>query len=253
MFVNATKQVLAEGGVVVGCLLAQPEPTVAEMLALAGFDFILMDGEHGTFEPSHVAEVARAVELRGVTPLARVTANRPEIILRYLDAGAHGVQVPSLESGIDVESVVRAAKYRPRGERGLAGGRVSDFGLGGTIAEYTIEANNQTMVVGHVESREAVDRVGEFVEVDGLDVVFMGPVDLSQSLGRTGETGHPDVVEAMESVARVVLPSGKALGVFAPTPDSARDWVSRGARYILTSLDSLMLPAALAYLDVVRG
>ena len=118
MFFNETKQKLSDGEIVVGCLLPYPEPTMAEMPAVAGFDFVLLDGEHGTFEPRDIANTARAIKLRGATPLARVTANRAEIILRFLDAGAHGVQIPTLNTGVEVESAVRSAKYGPRGNRG---------------------------------------------------------------------------------------------------------------------------------------
>jgi 4-hydroxy-2-oxoheptanedioate aldolase len=251
MFSNETKRKLNDGGVVVGCLLPYPEPTLAEMLALAGFDFVLLDGEHGTFEPRDVAHASRAIELRGATPLARVTANRAEVILRFLDAGAHGVQVPTLNSGAEVEVAVRSAKYGPRGDRGLAAGRMSDFGLTVPIDEYTTIANEQTMVIGHVETAEAVTNVEEFVEVDGLDVVFLGPVDLSHSLGHPGDLTHPTVAEAMERVASVVIPSDKALGVYAPTTEGARAWIDRGARYILSGIDSFILEGSTDYLEGV--
>ncbi len=248
---NETKRKLSNGEIVVGCLLPYPEPTIAEMLALAGFDFVLLDGEHGTFEPRDIGHATRAIELRGATPLARVTANRAEIILRFLDAGAHGVQVPTLNSGAEVESAVRSAKYGPRGDRGLAGGRMSDFGVAVPIAEYTAIANEQTMVIGHVETADAVDNVEQFIEVDGLDVVFLGPVDLSHSLGHPGDLTHPMVVDAMERVASVVVPSDKALGVYAPTTESARTWIDRGARYILSGLDTFILDGAADYLGGV--
>ncbi len=248
VFFNEAKRKLYEGEVVVGCLLPYPEPTVAEMLALAGFDFVLLDGEHGTFEPRDIANASRAIALRGATPLARVAANRAEVILRFLDAGAHGVQVPTLNTGADVESAVRSAKYGPRGDRGLAGGRMSDFGVAVPIGEYTAIANDQTMVIGHVETADAVGNVEQFIEVDGLDVVFLGPVDLSHSLGHPGDLTHPTVVDAMERVASVVVPSDKALGVYAPTTESARTWIDRGARYILSGLDTFILDSATGYL-----
>ena len=249
VFFNETKRKLCDGEVVVGCLLPYPEPTIAEMLAVAGFDFVLLDGEHGRFEASDVTHASRAIELRGATPLARVTANRPEIILRYLDAGAHGVQVPTLNGGTEVESAICSAKYGPRGDRGLAGGRMSDFGMTVPIDEYTAIANEQTMVIGHVETAEAVRNVEEFIEVDGLDVVFLGPVDLSHSLGHPGDLTHPTVASAMERVASVVVPSDKALGVYAPTTESARAWIDRGARYILSGIDTFILDGATGYLD----
>jgi len=128
---------------------------------------------------------------------------------------------------------------------------MSDFGVTVPIGEYTAIANDQTMVIGHVETSDAVDNVEQFIEVDGLDVVFLGPVDLSHSLGHPGDLTHPTVVDAMERVASVVVPSDKALGVYAPTAESARTWIDRGARYILSGIDTFILGGATGYLDSV--
>ncbi|MCL1594035.1 MAG: aldolase/citrate lyase family protein [Actinomycetia bacterium] len=252
MFTNTTKQKLADGHTVVGCLLPLPEPTLAEMLASCGFDFILLDGEHGLFGPREIADAARAIELRGATPLARVTANKEEIVLRFLDAGAHGVQVPSLNSYDACEAAVRSTKYGPRGHRGLAGSRMSDFGTTVSIGDYTRIANEQTMVIGHVETAAAVGNIEDFLHVDGLDVIFLGPVDLSHSLGHPGDLNHPDVADAIDTVASAVLGSDKVLGVYAPTPDGARTWMERGARYILTSFDTFIVEGASRYLSHLR-
>lgn len=248
MFANTAKQKLINGGTAVGCLLAYPDSGVAELLGACGFDFILFDGEHGLFEPRDVAESARAVDLRGTTPLVRVSSNRADVILRFLDAGAHGVQVPQLNSGEQAEAAVRSAKYRPLGTRGLSGGRMNDFGLTMPIDDYMQIANEQTLVIGHVESAEGVAHVTEFVSVDGLDVVFIGPVDLSQSLGHPGDLTHPEVVSAIDRVTNVVLDSDKALGIYAPDNDSAIEWMERGARYILTSVDRFVVDGASRYL-----
>ena len=251
MLHNSTKAKLAAGETVHGCFIKYPEPTLAEMLAVAGFDFVLMDGEHGTLDPRDLADMVRATELRGATPLARVTTNRPEIILRYLDTGLHGVQVPWVNSVSEVEAAVAAAKYGPRGIRGLAGGRATDWGVGTSIGDYTAIANDQTMVIVHIETATAVSQVEAFVEVDGVDVVFLGPTDLSHSLGLPGQTAHPDVVEAMDHVAAVVTASDKALGIYAGSAAFAREWEGKGARYIATGLDGFVMRGASDYLTGV--
>lgn len=126
---------------------------------------------------------------------------------------------------------------------------MSDFELTVPIDEYADIANEQTIVIGHVETVEAVGNVEEFIAVEGLDAVFLGPVDLSHSLGYPGHLTHPTVVEAMDRVASVVIPSDKALGVYAPTVGSARVWIDRGARYILSGIDTFILDGAAGYLE----
>jgi 4-hydroxy-2-oxoheptanedioate aldolase len=250
---NSTKAKLLEGKTVHGCFLKYPEPALAEIIAMAGFDFVLFDGEHGTLEPSDMANLVRAVELRGATPLARVTTNQPHIILRYLDTGLHGVQVPWVNSTKDVESAVQSTKYGPRGVRGLAGGRASDWGMSEPIGDYTVRANRETMLIVHIETADAVELVEEYVEVDGVDVLFLGPTDLSHSLGHPGQVDHPDVQEAMRHVAQVVVASDRALGIYAGTAEFAREWQARGARYITTGVDGFLVRSLGTYLEDVRS
>ncbi len=252
MLKNTTKAKLIAGETVHGCFLKYPQPALAEILALAGFDFVLFDGEHGTLEPSEIENLVRAVELRGATPLARVTTNQPQIILRYLDTGLHGVQVPWVNTTEDVERAVQSSKYGPRGVRGLAGGRASDWGLSESIADYTARANRETMLIVHIETADAVELVEEYVEVDGVDVLFLGPTDLSHSLGHPGQVDHPDVQAAMQHVAEVVVSSDKALGIYAGTAEFAKKWQGFGARYIATGVEEFLLRGLRTYLDDVR-
>jgi 4-hydroxy-2-oxoheptanedioate aldolase len=251
MLNNTTKAKLLAGETVHGCFLKYPQPSLAEIIAMAGFDFVLFDGEHGTLQPSDVANLVRAVELRGATPLARVTTNQPHIILRYLDTGLHGVQVPWVNTTQDVERAVQSSKYGPRGVRGLAGGRASDWGLSEPIADYTARANRETMLIVHIETADAAELVEEYVEVDGVDVLFLGPTDLSHSLGHPGNLDHPDVQAAMRHVAEVVVSSDKALGIYAGTAEFARDWQARGARYITTGAEGFLLRGLQTYLEDV--
>lgn len=252
MLKNTTKAKLLAGETVHGCFLKYPQPALAEILALAGFDFVLFDGEHGTLEPAEIENLVRAVELRGATPLARVTTNQPQIILRYLDTGLHGVQVPWVNTTGDVERAVQSSKYGPRGVRGLAGGRASDWGLSEPIGEYTARANRETMLIVHIETADAVDLVEEYVEVDGVDVLFLGPTDLSHSLGHPGQVDHPDVQAAMQHVADVVVSSDKALGIYAGTAEFAKKWQTNGARYIATGVEEFLLRGLRTYLEDVR-
>lgn len=253
MLSNATKAKLASGQPVFGCFLRYAEPSLAEYVALLGWDFLVFDGEHGTLQPRDLEDLCRALELRGVTPLARVTTNQPHIILRFLDSGIHGVHIPWVNTPQGVEQAVRSVKYAPRGQRGLAGTRASEWGLSEPLGAYVERANRETMVVVHIETQDAVDAIEEYVAIDGVDVLFLGPTDLSQSLGHPGNPGHPDVIAAMERVAQVVVPSDKVLGIYAGTAAMTREWLERGARYFTTGLEVFLREGMTAHLDRVRG
>jgi len=253
MLTNTTKVKLAEGKPVFGCFLRYAEPSLAEYVAMLGWDFLVFDGEHGTLQPRDVEDLCRALELHGVTPIARVTTNQPHIILRFLDTGVHGVHVPWVNSAEAAEQVVRSVKYGPRGERGLAGTRASEWSLNEPLSAYVERANRETLVVIHIETQEAVDAIEEYVKIDGVDVLFLGPTDLSQSLGHPGDAGHPEVTAAMERVARVVAPSDKTLGIYAGSATMTREWLDRGARYFTTGVETFLREGMTTHLDRVRG
>jgi 4-hydroxy-2-oxoheptanedioate aldolase len=182
--------------------------------------------------------------------MARATTNEPSTILRFLDSGVHGVHVPWVNSPEEAERAVQAVKYGPRGRRGLAGNRSGDWTAN---AMSTNAANEETLVVVQVETAEAVERIDELVEIDGIDVLFLGPTDLSHSLGHPGGAAHPVVRAAMDRVADAVVPSEKALGVFTRSVGAVTEWRARGARYFTTSLESMLRPAMREFLEGVRA
>jgi 4-hydroxy-2-oxoheptanedioate aldolase len=249
---NRTKAKLQAGETVFGCFVRYAEPTFTEFAAMQGWDFLVFDAEHGTLQPREVEELCRAAELRSVTPITRVTTNRADVILRYLDTGVHGLHVPWVNSAAAAEQAVRSVKYMPLGRRGLAGSRASEWGMYESIAEYTERANRETLVVIQVETAEAVNEVERYVAIDGIDVLFIGPTDLSHSLGHAGDASHPEVVAAMDRVADVVVGSDKTLGVYATTPGAARTWVDKGARYVATGTDGFIKAGMQGYLSQVR-
>lgn len=249
---NATKAKLAAGGTVHGCFVRYPDPSLIEYLGYQPWDFLMFDGEHGTLEPRDCENLVRAAELRGVTPIVRVPTNQPATILRLLDTGAQGLHVPWVNSGAEAEAAVRSVKYHPRGVRGLAGVRAADFGQAGPLADYVRQANAETLVVIHIETAEAVERLPEIVAVDGLDVIFIGPTDLSHSYGQPGNPQHPTVQAAMQRIIDTVARTNLALGILVGNTAAAREWRQRGARYIATTIESLLTPAARDYLKAVR-
>jgi len=250
---NHTKARLLEGETVTGCFLRYPEGTLAEFLALAGWDFLVLDAEHGTLQPGDVEDLSRACELHSVTPIVRVPNGEASTILRFLDAGAHGIQVPWVGTREQAEAAVRAAKYQPLGQRGLAATRAARFGFPEPIGPYTQRANAETLVVVQVETAEGVANVEDLASVEGVDVVFIGPTDLAHSLGHVGNVSQPEVKAAMERVAGAVLEAGKALGIFVADPVEAVKWRARGARYLTTGVEPLLKGSMTAYLQKVRS
>jgi len=252
MRTNTAKAKLKAGEVIFGCFVRYPDASLVEVMAYQPWDFLVFDGEHGVLEPRDCENLVRAAELRGMTPIVRVPTNLPPQILRLMDTGPLGLHVPWVNSPEEAEAAVRSVKYHPRGQRGLAGVRAADYGQAGSLADYTRQANAETLVVVHIETAEAVACAAEIAAVDGIDVVFIGPTDLSQSLGVPGQPQHPDVLAAIDKIIAAVAPSPAALGIMVPNLAAARQWRARGARYITIGLENILMPAARDYLKAVR-
>ncbi len=253
MQTNTTKAKLKAGQTVFGCFVRYPNASLIEVVSYQPWDFIVFDGEHGTLEPQDCEHMVRAAELRGVTPIIRVPTNSTPIILRFMDTGAQGLHVPWVNSADEAENVVRSVKYQPRGIRGLAGVRAADYGQTIPLGEYVQQANAETLISIHIETATAVEALPEIVKVDGLDVIFIGPTDLSQSLGVPGQPQHPTVLAAIQRIIDIVSKSDKAIGIMATNAQSVAQWRERGVRYITTTFESMLIPAMRDYLRVARG
>lgn len=249
---NLTKAKLLAGQTVLGCFLRYRDSSLVEVLGHAGWDFFLFDTEHSTLEPSDCEHMVRAAELRKITPIVRVTTNQQHVILRFLDTGAHGVQVPMVNSGPEAEKAVRAVKFGPRGDRGLAGTRPANYGQTTPFEEYVQKANHETLVIIQVETAAAVSQVSEIARIEDVDVVFIGPTDLSLSLGFPGHPEHPRVREAIDKIASDVAGAGKILGAYVSNSESAREWRQRGARYLVAGLENILLPSVRRFLEEVH-
>jgi 4-hydroxy-2-oxoheptanedioate aldolase len=249
---NITKAKLKAGETVFGCFVRYPDATLIDVLGYQGWDFLVFDAEHGTIEPRDCEHMVRAAEGHGVTPIIRVPTNSPPVILRYMDTGALGLHVPWVNSLEETSAAVRAVKYHPLGTRGLAGVRAADYGQKVPFGAYVEQANAETLVVIHIETAAAIEQLPRMVAVDGVDVFFIGPTDLSHSLGVPGQPQHPSVQAAMQRIVDTVAESNAALGIMVPTVEAAREWQARGAQYITIVLESLLSPAARAYLNGVR-
>ncbi len=209
-----------------------PSAEVVEMMGIAAMDFAIIDLEHGLIDYHQALSMVRAAQLCGITPIVRVVDGRTRgPILRALDLGAGGVQVPMIESAADAALAVRWARYWPQGQRGLAGVRASGYGLEAT-GDYIKRANASVMVVAQVETDAGVRRIDEIVATDGIDVVFVGPVDLSQSLGVAGQLDSPQLLEAMERVFAACRVAGMPCGTLTRDVTHGRQQVEAGLQYL---------------------
>lgn len=216
-------------------------PIVADVIAGTGVDFIIIDAEHGptTFETAQ--QMAIACESAGVSPMMRVPGIDEADILKALDIGCHGVQVPNVKHVEDIARIVQYAKYPPLGARGFSpftrAGRYSHE----SSPQYTVEANNNTLVAIHLEGKDAIDQVASIAGVEGLDIIFVGLFDLSKSLGVPGHVEHPQVMSLLESVVQHARKQGKFVGTIATSPAQLRRFLDMGVQYITYSVDCEML------------
>jgi 4-hydroxy-2-oxoheptanedioate aldolase len=250
---NLMKEKLRKGEIAVGVIVQEPSVQVVEILGLMGFDWLFIDCEHSSMSVEDVGRLVVAAELRGITPLVRVPQNLPEITLRYLDVGAMGIIIPGAETIEDAQKAVSGAKYPPEGERGLAGVRGADFGLGGPLGDYVKMANRETMVLAVVESRKGVEDIEDILETEGIDGVSIGNNDLSQSLGVPGQTNHPLVVEAIDRILAAGKKRGKPVGGLIRGGETPQQYIEKGYRMLLTSVYGLIIGAGKQFLANARG
>lgn len=245
MFNRRVKEKLARGEPVFGTFFKFGSPGLVELFGLAGFDFLIIDGEHSTFGHADVESMIRTCELVGMSSIIRTQDASEASILHALDSGASGVQVPSLRDVEHVREVIFKSKYHPIGGRGWAPGcRAADYAFG-SADEYVARANRDTLVSVHVENREMVEQIDALCAVEHLDVVFIGTGDLSQSLGHPGKADHPDVQAAVDKVIAAGVRHGKHLGAVASSPDQLRNYIKRGVKYIAWQSDLVMYKNAL--------
>ncbi len=238
---------------VAGAFCDLPSPTSVEILGYLGFDFAIVDAEHGISDYETCEHMIRAAEVSGITPITRVGLNLQQHILRYLDAGTMGVQIPLVNTREEAQGVMYSAKYPPTGGRGLAGVRAANYGLTMSLGEYVKMANEEVMVVVQIETMRAVENLKEILAVDGIDVVFLGPTDLSSSMGLPGQTTSSQVVELIERCGREIVAAGKAAGTIARDPQAFKEWKARGFQYLCTGVSSFMAQAARTYIQGIRG
>lgn len=224
-----------------GTIVSIPSPEVAEMLSLCGFDWLFIDMEHGVFDGAAVQRILQAVAGRSHC-LVRVPTLDEAWIKKCLDSGANGIIVPHICSAAEAEQAVSFCKYPPTGCRSVGLARAQGYGL--SFAPYLSQANSEISVVLQIEHIEAVKQIENIVSVKGIDCLFIGPYDLSASMGMTGQVQDPKVVEAISTVHRCASTANIPLGIFVATPDEAAVFIEAGYTIIAVGVDLMLLAGA---------
>ena len=249
---NRMKEKLRAGEPAFGVSVMIPSPQIVEMIGAAGFDWVLLDCEHGTLTLESVELMAMAAEACGITAIARPMTKSPEHILQVLDRGVMGVQVPHVNTAAEAREVLAAVKYHPQGKRSLAAGtRSAVYDSIGSLSDYVKAANERTLIAIQLEDQPAIENIDELLKVDDIDVFFIGPSDLSQSMGHPGNPKAPAVADAINSSFRKMVAAGRTPGTPATT-EAVRDVLDKGVRYIYTHLPRLLSASAKAYLANAR-
>jgi 4-hydroxy-2-oxoheptanedioate aldolase len=232
----ALKKRLRKGEVTYGAWLSVASPTLAEIMAGTGYDWVLIDTEHGAFSIESLLAALMAFNGSPTVPIVRVAWNDPVRIKQVLDIGADGILVPMVSSVVEARAAVAACKYPPEGNRGFGPKRASDYGR--SIDAYVAQANDSVVVIIQIEHVDAVARIDDILDVPGIDVVCIGPTDLSGSAGVLRQFGHPTVQKALDTIVarsrarNLPVCIGVAFG-----PAEMRPWVEKGATFVLAGED----------------
>jgi 4-hydroxy-2-oxoheptanedioate aldolase len=253
MLTNPVKSKIRAGEAVFGTICALPSPEVVEIIGVAGYDCVLIDLEHGPIEVETVQAMGRACRAVGIVPLARVPDANPKTILRMLDSGCLGVMVPQIETPEAAADVVSACRYPPAGRRSLAGNTVAARWGAVAAADHVAASNDAVLSIVQIETRRGLEGVEAIARTPGLDMLFIGPNDLSTSLGHPGEMRHPDVQAAIGRILRAAKAAETLSGILALEPADVETYRPQGAGLFLDSIGRLLLLAAQTQVAGLRG
>lgn len=249
---NRFKTRLLAGETQLGLWMSIPSPVTAEALSLVGYDWLLFDSEHAAVEVAQMQPLLQAASAGDSALVARPAWNDKVLIKKLLDIGAQTLLVPFVQSADEATKAVRATRYPPDGHRGVAGStRASRFGL---AQGYLQQANSQICTLVQIETAEALEGLEDIAAVDGVDGVFIGPSDLSASLGHLGNPGCDEVQAELKSAAARISAAGSVPGILATRPEDAMRYLEWGYRFVAISADiGLLIAAARNALEVVRS
>ena len=246
---NKTKAKLKAGQPAFGVISTSDDPQLAELFGIAGFDYYMLDTEHGLLDPMQVMNVIRTCESTNMTPMIRIGSKDPKLVLQYLDAGMMGIMMPGLETVEEVKMLVDAVKYTPLGKRGLGFSRASGhMAYTSSAPEYINFSNEQTMVIIQFEDDKLLEVFPDLCSVKGLDACVVGPRDLSNNMGFADGPNHPEVQSAIDKAINITRNAGIIAGITAGTRADAEIQITRGAAMILAAAQSLVLAGSTNFL-----
>ncbi len=243
MIRSSVKKKLMAGEVVLGTFVGTDSSDLVEILGLSGFDFVILDTEHAPGTPHSIMGQMRAAERRGMDVMVRLTNTGRTTVLRTLDIGVSGVLAPQMNDVETTRAFVEATLYPPLGCRGFAGTRAAGYGFT-SVPDYLAEANGDLLRMVQCETAQAVENLEEIAAIPEIDLIFVGPYDLSLSLGVPGDIFNPKMVHAVDRIIEVCKKQGKRIGIFTSTPEETKKRVGQGFTFIACSMDTMIFSAA---------
>ena len=234
-FPNSFKRRLLAGERLIGCWCSLANPITTEVLGVAGFDWILLDGEHSPNDVISFIPQLMALKDSVSAPVVRPSWNNPVELKRLLDGGFYNFLIPFIESAEEAKRAVAATRYPPQGFRGVSvSQRSNKFG---SVKDYFTGINDQLCVMVQIESRKGVEAVAEIAKVDGIDGIFVGPSDLAAGFGHLGNASHPEVQAAIAQIVAAAKTAGKPIGILAPVEADARRYMEQGITFVAVGSD----------------
>ena len=234
-FPNTFRQRLRAGETLIGCWCSLANPITTEILGIAGFDWLLLDGEHSPNDVTTFIPQLMALKDSVSAPVVRPSWNNPVEMKRLLDAGFYNFLIPFIETAEDARRAVAATRYPPQGIRGVSVSQRSN--RFGTVANYFRDINEQISVMVQIESRKGLDAAAEIAALDGVDGIFIGPADMSAAVGHLGDANHAESQAAIAGVFEAAKKAGKPIGILAPVEADARRYMQMGATFVAVGSD----------------
>lgn len=248
---NLVKELLHSGKLTLGSWIQIGHPDIAEIMANMGFDWLVLDNEHGPYSTETTQLLIQAMSSTETVPIVRVPWNDMVEIKRALDIGAYGIVIPWVNSKDEALYAVGACRYPPAGVRGVGPRRASRYGL--DMREYLERANEEILIVVQIETQQAVDRIEEILSVEGIDAFFIGPLDLSTSLGYRGQVDHPKVRETLDKLVDAARRAGVASGIYAYNLELAKGYIEKGFQFVSLADDTtLLIRGCQEFLDGIK-
>ncbi len=248
------KSKLTQSELTIGSWITLGHTAIAEIMASAGFDWLVLDMEHSVLELNEIQTIIQVLDGKQCPAIVRLTSNHPDQIKRVMDAGATGVMVPMIKSAADAKAAVNGVYYPPRGQRGVGLARAQGYGASFPVYQQWLESN--AVIVAMIEHVDAVNAIDAILAVPGIDAYIIGPYDLSGSMGRPGELDHPDVQAAiariLEAGQRANKPGG--IHVIEPDPDALQQRIKAGFNFLGYALDIRILDSICRnHLKIIRS